>query len=134
MGDNERQMITESIVSLNAELENVETGSPEQERLVKAIEAMTKLLELDFQNQQNAYDMDERRRLDEEFKREQLKTERRKLWTDVLKALLPPCITGGFSLFGAAMLIRIKSAIERDGLYLGGDVFKWAYNYILKLK
>lgn len=128
------ELLRNKIVDLDGKIDGLEAGCPARKALVDELEIYSKLMISDYTAGQNAIDMAERRRIDEKAKKMAVKAERRKARCDVIKAVVPPSIAAGASIYGSLMLIRMKLALEEEGTYLGNDTFKWAWNFILKLK
>lgn len=134
MPEDVMELLYRRMVDFDGKLDTVDVGTPEFDAYVKAIDVIAKILETDYANGQTAFDAEERRRIDENSKKEQAKAEKRKFAAEMTKAIAGPSIAAGASIFGSLMLLRLKTALEKDNVYLGADAFKWAYNFILKLK
>lgn len=120
--------------TLDGQLDELDPACPEYEQIVKELEIVTKLIQAHYASATTAIDLEEKRRIDEEFKHEQLKNERRRCRTEIAKVVIPSAIAAGASIGGAVGLVKVKTAIEKEGIYLGPEVWKYAYNFILKIK
>ena len=128
------ELMIRRVIELDGQLDNLDPGSPEYERIIREMESLIKLLQSDYNDTMAAIDMEEKRKIDESFKIEQLKNERRRCRTEIAKVLIQSGIAAGASIGGATLLIKVKTAIEKDGYYLGPDLWKQVYNFILKIK
>lgn len=127
MPEEVRNLLEAAMVDLDGKISSLDPGTPARAALVQEMEVYGKLLVSDYQAGQTAIDMEEKRKLS-------VKADRRKLFGELSKATLPPMIAAGASIYGSLMLLRLKLSLEDEGQYLGNDVFKWAKDFILKLK
>lgn len=134
MPDETLVMLVRRLITLDSQLDELDPATPEAERIVHEMESIGKLIQTDYIQGQQALDLEEKRRIDEAFKIEQLKNERKRCRTELGKTLLQSLIAAGASIGGATLLLKVKNAIEADGKYYGTDVWKWAYNFIVKIK
>ena len=120
--------------TLDSQLDELDPATPEYKQIVDELETITKLVQAHYVSATTAIDLEEKRRIDEAFKKEQLKNERRRCRTEIAKVAIPSAIAAGASIGGAVGLVKVKTAIEKEGIYLGPDLWKYAYNFILKIK
>ena len=134
MPENHLELLLRRFVDLDGKIDEVAPGTPEREALVKEYTEVAKLIQADYTAGQVALDLSEKRRIDEQFKKAQSRSEVRKFVAEMTKAIVPPTLAAGASIYGSLLLLRMRVALEQDGTFIGSEVWKWAYNFVLKLK
>lgn len=134
MPEDQLELLLRRFTDIDGKLDQVEPGSPERDALLKEYVEVAKLIQADYSSGQTALDLTERRRIDEMFKKAQSRAEVRKFIAELVKATFPPTIAAGASIMGSLMLLRMRVGLEEEGKFIPGEAWKWAYNFVLKLK